>query len=145
MEELAIEAVKFLSPYLLKVGEKAAEQIGEKLPQAVGQLWQTITAKFKGKPAAEEAVTDIVSKPEDQFTQAALVNQLKKLLESEPAFEPELRRLLDEAKREAGDTIINTGSGAVATGSSVAAGEGGVAVKGDVHGNITVGGSEKKG
>jgi hypothetical protein len=41
--------------------------------------------------------------------------------------------------------VINSGSGAVATSGGVAAGAGGVVVRGDVHGAITVGGREQKG
>ena len=55
-----------------------------------------------------------------------------------------LARLLNEAQHAGGDTVSNTGSGAVATHGSVAAGAGGVAVKGDVHGSITLGVPEKK-
>jgi len=144
MEELANQAVEFLSSSVVKIGEKAVEQVGERLPKAAGRLWKAIMGRFKGKPAAEEAVTDLVSKPADQLGKAAMTNQLKKLLEAEPTFQAELESLLAEARREAGVTIVNTGSGAVATGGSVATGEGGVAVQGDVHGNITAGGTEKK-
>lgn len=43
------------------------------------------------------------------------------------------------ASSAGGDTIHNTGSGAVATRGGVAAGQGGVAVGGDVHGGIRIG------
>jgi len=44
------------------------------------------------------------------------------------------------ARAETGprSSIQNQGSGAVATGGGVAAGQGGIAIKGDVHGNITI-------
>ena len=140
----ATTATKFLSPYLVKAGEKAAEKIGGKFPEAVGKVWDAITTRFTGKPAAEDAVKDLVAKPDDQLNQSAFANQLRKVLEFEPAFVAELENLLRDAQREGSDAIVNTGSGAVATRGGVAAGEGGVATKGDVHGNITVGGSEKK-
>jgi hypothetical protein len=142
---LAATAVAFLSPYLVKAGEKAVEEVGKKLPTAVGQMWQAIMARFKDKPAAAEAVKDVVAKPQDEDNQAALRKELRKVLETEPTFVAELERLLAAAQREAGDTITNTGSGAVATHGGVAAGAGGVAVRGDVHGGITLGGTEKKG
>jgi hypothetical protein len=133
---LATTVVAFLSPYLVKAGEKAAEEVGKKLPDLAGKMWNAITARFKGKPAAEEAEQDFVAKPDDQLNQSAFANQLRKILEAQPAFGPELARLLDGAQREGGDTVIATGSGAVATRNGVAAGEGGVAVRGDVHGGI---------
>jgi hypothetical protein len=139
---LATTAVTVLSPYLVKAGEKAFETVGEK---SVDSLWQSIKAKFTGKPAAEEAVRDLAVRADDQLYQSTFANQLRKVLEAEPAFAAELERLLNNAQSEGGDTIVNTGSGAIATGGGVAAGEGGVAIKGDVHGNIIAGGAKKKG
>lgn len=142
---LATTAASFLSPYLVKAGEKAAEKVGGKFPEAVGKVWDAITTRFTGKPAAEEAVKDLVVRPDDQLNQSTFANQLRKVLELEPAFAAELEQLLNSAQSEGGDTIVNTGSGAVATKGGVAAGAGGAAIKGDVHGNVTIGGSEKKG
>jgi hypothetical protein len=139
---LATTVASFLSPYLVKAGEKAFETVGEK---SVDSLWRTITAKFTGKPTAEEAVKDLVAKPDDQLIQSAFAHQLRKVLAAEPAFAAELERLLSSAQSEGSDAIVNTGSGAVATTGGVAAGESGVAIKGDVHGNIIAGGAKKKG
>jgi hypothetical protein len=139
---LATTVASFLVPYLAKAGEKAFETVGEK---SVDSLWQAIRAKFTGKPVAEESVKDLVIRPDDQLNQSAFANQLRKVLEAEPEFAVELERLLSSAQSGGGDTIVNTGSGAVATRSSVAAGKGGVAIKGDVHGNIIAGGAKKKG
>lgn len=141
---LATTAATFLAPYVAKVGEKAVEKIGEKLPEAAGKMWNAVSGKFKSKEAAEESEKDLVANPNDQLMQSAFANQLRKILEAQPAFAVELQGLLDSAQREAGDTIINTGPGAVATHGGVAAGAGGVAVKGDVHGAISLGGSQKK-
>ena len=142
---LATAAATFLLPYLAKAGEKAVEKIGERLPEAAGKMWTAISTRFKDKPAAKESVQDLVANPDDQLIQSAFANQLRKVLEAEPAFLGELERLLISAQQEAGDTIINTGSGAVAMKGGVAAGEGGVAVKGGVHGDIILGGPDKKG
>ena len=141
---LATAAVTFLKPYLVKAGEKAAESLGEKLPEAAANLWRAIMAKFKGKPAAEEAVADLAARPEDELTQSAFANQLRKALESDPTFAAELARLLSRAQTHNGDTIVNIGSGAVSTGNGPTTGKGGVAVQGDVHGDINLGGSRKK-
>ena len=139
---LATTAASFLIPYLAKAGEKAFETVGEK---SVDSLWRAITSRFKGKATAEEAVKDLVARPADGDNQAVFRKELRKVLEAEPAFAVELERLLISAQHQGGDTVINTGSGAVAAKGGVAAGVGGMAIKGDVHGNITVGGSEKKG
>jgi hypothetical protein len=142
---IATTAVAFLLPYLLKAGEKAAEEVGKKLPEAAAGVWNAIVTKFRGNVVAEAAVQDFTEKPGDQLNQSTFANQLRKVLDAEPAFATELAHLLQEAKRQSGDTITNTGSGAVATSGSVAAGAGGVAVRGDVQGSIRIGGSEKKG
>jgi hypothetical protein len=139
---LATTVASFLSPYLVKAGEKAFETVGEK---SVDSLWRTITTKFTGKPAAEEAAKDLVVRPDDQLNQSAFANQLRKVLETEPAFAVELERLLSAAQSEGRDTIVNTSSGAAASRGGVAAGKGGVAIKGDVHGNIIAGGAKKEG
>lgn len=141
---LAVTAVAFLVPYLVKTGEKAAETVGEKLPEVAGKVWNAIMATFKGKPAAEEASKDLVANPANEDNRAAFRKELRKILEAEPTLAIELTRLLEKAQRESSESIIVTGSGAAATKDSVAAGAGGVAVRGDVNGGITLGGSEKK-
>jgi hypothetical protein len=103
-----------------------------------------LMATFKGKPAAEEASKDLIANPEDEDNRAAFRKELRKILEAEPTLAVELARLLEKAQRESSESIIVTGSGAAATKDSVAAGAGGVAVRGDVNGGITLGGSEKK-
>jgi hypothetical protein len=142
---LATTAVAFLSPYLVKASEKAAEEVGKKLPDLVGKIWNAITARFKGNAVAEEAVQDFVAKLDDPLNQSAFANQLRKILEANPVFAAELVRLLEGAQRKSGDTVIMTGSGAVATRGGIAAGQGGVAVRWDVHGGISTGSPEKKG
>ncbi len=140
---LATAATTFLTPYLTKAGEAAAEALGEKLPDVAGKVWSAIAACFKGKPAAEEAAKDLAVKPDQSLAQAAFTNQVVKAIEADPAFADVLKKLLEAAERETGQTILNIGSGAVATHGGVAAGEGGVAVKGDVHGDINVGAPKK--
>ena len=141
---LATAVIAFLSPYLVKAGEKTAETLGEKLPDAVGTLWRAITTRLKGDTAAETAVKDVAEAPQDADNQAALRKELRKVCQTDTAFAEELERLLTNAKHQSSDTISNTGSGAVATHGGVAAGEGGVAVRGDVHGNIATGRTEQK-
>ncbi len=144
MEPLAIaaSALTVLSPYLAKAGTKAAEEIGEKLPEHARKMWTAITDKFKDKEAAQEAVTDLLDKPDDEMKQIVFKNQLFKMLESDEAFAKSIEKMLriakDEAKEQGDNMIINAGSGAVATGHGVAAGAGGVAVKGDVHGSLNL-------
>ena len=141
---LATAAVAFLAPYLVKAGEKTAETIGEKLPEAVGKVWNAILAKFQGNAAAETAVKDLLKAPQDADNQADVRKRLREVLQADVGFSAELERLLSNAQHQSRDTISNTGSGAVATHGGVAAGTGGVAVGGNVHGNIATGRAEHK-
>ena len=139
---LATTATALLAPLLGKALGKAAEKIGEALPAQVGQVWTSITTKFNGQPAAETAAKDLVIQPDDPDTQAAFRKELKKALTEDAAFAAELAKLIQVASESVG-SVVNLGSGAVATHGGVAAGQGGVAVKGDVHDGIHLG--DKKG
>jgi hypothetical protein len=77
---LAKDLAVFLTPilpYLLKTGEKAAEEAGKKLggdawDRAKG-LWAKLRPKVEAKPAAQEAVQDAAAAPNDNDIQAAFV------------------------------------------------------------------------
>ncbi len=95
---LATAATALLAPYVAKAGEKLAEKVGEKLPEQMGKLWTAIAARFKGKPAAEEAAKDLAAKPDDEDNQAAFRKELKKLLADDADFVNELAKLLQAAQ-----------------------------------------------
>ncbi len=63
-----------LQPYLPILAAKAAEEIGKKVPESVGKLWQAVKAKFAAKPAAQESVTDLLAKPGNENRQGAFLN-----------------------------------------------------------------------
>jgi hypothetical protein len=127
---LAATILAVLTPYLVKAGGKLAEEVGENLPENAGKLWAALAKKFKGKPAAEEAITDLAKKPDDEDNQAAVRKQIKKAVEEEPGLLSMLADLLENARKEA----------VVIQGSAVA-GNGGTAINvgGNVQGNIVVG------
>jgi len=133
---LALTVTTFLSPLIAKAGEKAAEEVGKKLPEAAGKLWQAVAARFSGQPAAEGAAKELAAKADDQDNQEAFTVQLRKILKEDEAFAAELAQLLQSAQSA-------IGSGALAGGEGVAAGAGGVAIGGDVEGGITVGRKKK--
>ncbi len=138
---VATTVVAFLSPYLVEGGKAAAKKVGEKLVAAIER-------RFKGKHAAEEALTDVKNNPQDEDFQAALRVQLKKMMKKDETFAAELAELLDEAKAAGPPTYQAAvyGSGAIAQGSgATAAGEGGMAVGRDVKGNISIGGGSVTG
>jgi len=123
-----------LLPYLLKAGEKAAEETGKTV---AGQSWEwgkSLWSKLKpgveAKPAALEAVQDVAHAPEDEDLQAALRVQLKKLLTEDQSLAEEVSRWLEQGKA-AGNIVT-------------ASGERSVAIGGDAKGNTIVTGDRNK-
>ena len=111
-----------LLPYLLKAGEKAAEEAGKKLggdawDRAKG-LWAKLRPKVEAKPAAQEAVQDAAAAPNDNDIHAALRLQLRKLLAEDAVLAREIERLWQEAQ-QAGATVIAAGERSVAIGRDV--------------------------
>ena len=117
---IATTVVAFLSPYLAEAGQSAAKKGGEALMAALER-------RFKGKPAAQEALNDVKNNPQDEDLQAALRVQLKKSLAADADFLAELAKLLEEARAEAPPATYHAelhGSGAIAQGPGAAAAAG---------------------
>jgi hypothetical protein len=121
---LAASATAFLAPYLLKAGQKLAGQAVDHLPEGVNKVWSYVMEKFQEKPEAVVAANDLAADAKDDDNQASFRKELKKLLQ-DPAVMAEFAGLLDKGKESQG---IN-----------VSAGDGGVAIHGDVQGNIVLG------
>ena len=111
-----------LLPYLLKAGEKAAEETGKAVAvqslEHVKSLWTKLKPKVEAKPAALEAAQDAAQSPEDQDAQAAFRQQLKKLLIEDQSLAEEVSRWLDTG-RAAGINVSATGERSVAIGGDI--------------------------
>lgn len=127
---LAAAALTVLSPYLVKAGQRIAENIADSLPENAASLWKALTDRLAGKPAAEAAVRDLAQEPADEDNQAALRKELKKALAEDPQFLAAMTGLLEKAQKES-QSIHNS---AIAGENSTA-----VNVGGDVQGNIVIG------
>lgn len=135
---LATSAWTVLQPYLPILATKAAEEIGTKVPESIGKIWNAIQKKFDTNQAAKEALDDVLKTPEDSDTQATFRQQLKKVMAEDESFAMELSKLLEAA----GDTYKAslTGDGAIAQGAGAkAVGKGGVMIGGNVEGNFVIG------
>ena len=135
---ISSSAWSILQPYLPILATRAAEEIGTKVPEVVGKVWEAIKKKFETKPFAKEALEDLKKSPEDSDTQATFHQQLKKIMAEDQSFAIELGKLLEAA----GDTYnaTLTGNGAIAQGAGAkAVGQGGVMIGGDVGGNVVMG------
>ena len=111
-----------LLPYLLKAGEKAAEETGTKVADQslewAKSLWSKLKPKVDAKPAALEAAQDVAQTPDDEDAQAALRVQVKKLLAEDQSLAEEVRRWLEQGKA-AGITVTASGDRSVAIGGDV--------------------------
>ncbi len=87
-----------LLPYLLRAGEKAAEEAGRRIAgdawEGAKSIWGRMVPGLKRRPAAQEALQDALSSPQDEDAQAALRLQLKKLLAEDPALAADLAGLV---------------------------------------------------
>ncbi|WP_420627560.1 hypothetical protein [Candidatus Leptofilum sp.] len=130
-----------------KSSKEVAKYLGDIVGKNVSAVLNTVISQASDKPAANEAVEDILLEPENEDVKAALRRQIEKLMKKDEEFANKLAELLEEAKSEAkqiGVNITVSGSGSAASSGGVAAGKGGVAVQGNVKGGISMGGSDKK-
>lgn len=139
-----------LMPYLQQYGPlfltQAVEALGEKVPDAVGKLWQSLKAKFDTKTAAKEALTDLLKTPDDADLLVAFRVQLKKLVEEDAAFGDKLQALLKDAQATAPVTQgYATDGSAIAQGyQAKAIAKGGILIEGGVKGDFTIGEKKEK-
>jgi hypothetical protein len=134
LASLVTTALVPLLPYLLKAGEKAAEETGKTVAgqswEWAKSLWTKLKPKVEAKPAALEAAQDVAQSPRDEDLQAALRVQLKKLLSEDQSLAEEVSRWLEQGKA-AGINVF-------------AAGERSVAIGGDVNSSTIVTGDQNK-
>lgn len=113
---LVVFLLPFL-PYLLKAGEKAAEEAGKKLGADAWEwaktLWGKLRPNVEAKPSVREAVEDAAAAPDDADAQAALRLQLRKLFADDEALATEMAQLWAKATAN-GVTIIAAGKRSVA-------------------------------
>lgn len=105
-------------PYLIKAGDafgkEAATKFGAGMWANVQAIWDRLADRIAGKPAAEEAVNDAATHPDDPRVQAALELQLEKLLEGDPELLEAINRLWTGAS--AGTTVMAQGNRSMAAG-----------------------------
>jgi hypothetical protein len=95
----------FISPFLPylpqlakkatdKVVESAASKFGEAAWKKAQDIWVKLNPKIEVKPAALEAVNDVIENPKDAAYQTILQVQLKKLLDQDPDLAKEIEQIL---------------------------------------------------
>jgi hypothetical protein len=115
-QDLTTLLIPFL-PYLLKAGEKAAEEAGKHIGadtwDKVKNLWAKLYPKMEANSALREAAQDMVNTTDDPDAAVVLRFQLKKLLTEDDALAREVGQLL-EGISPAGVTILAAGERSVA-------------------------------
>jgi hypothetical protein len=107
-------------PFLRSAGEHVAAEAGEALGRRAWEharrLWDRLADAVAARPAAQEAADDVSADTQDEEARIALVRQLRKILESDPALAREVEQLLGEA-RQAG--VVASSARSVAVGGSI--------------------------
>ena len=119
--ELAQKIAAFLMPllpYLLKVGDKAAEEVGKKIG---GEGWERAKAlwgKLRRKKNVEQVAQTVAALPDNQALREALREEIARALQEDSALREEIARLWGEAEA-AGVTVTAIGDRSVAIGGNV--------------------------
>ena len=111
-----------LLPYLLKAGEKAAEETGKAVAgqswEWAKSLWTKLQPKVEANPAALVAAQDVAQSTEDEELQTVLRVQLRKLLTEDQSLTEDVSRWLEQGKA-AGINVSAIGERSVAIGGSI--------------------------
>lgn len=109
--DLAQMVINFLTPafpYLLLLGNEAAEEaskkIGGDLWEGAKSLWHKLWPKVEAKPDAVEIVKELAESPKAEDSQAALRRHLTKIFTDDNALANEVRQILDKT----GNTRVQT-------------------------------------
>ena len=138
IDALSLLVVDILTKYVADKGAAILEEAGQAAVQAASKLFALVRQRLKGDPADDRMATRFEENPEGYRVPVA--DAITEKAESDPDFAAQLSVLLQEYQKAASThtAAIQVKSGAVATQGSIAAGEGGVAVGGNVGGGITI-------
>jgi len=129
--ELAQKIAAFLMPllpYLLKIGDKAAEEIGKKIGGEGWEQAKTLWDKLRRKENVEQVAQTAAALPDNQALREALREEIARALAEDQALAQELARLLQQMQMT-GPTVT-------------ASGDRSVAPRGDVIGSVIVTGDQ---
>ena len=139
IDPLAVLVINVLGKYVIDQGATLVKEAGQAAAQAAYQLAEFVLTRLRADPADAKNVKGFEEDPKGY--QVPVADAVAEKMKSDPEFATQLLTLLEEYKKatsSSGATNINASSGVVATQSGVAAGPGGVAVAGNVQGEITI-------
>jgi len=140
MDPLTPIVIGVLTKFATDHGADILKKAGQATADAAGKVFNGVMNKLKGDPRFGWIAEQFAKDPEAY--KAPVTDAVEEQIKADPNFAAEMKALIesfDKAQQAAGVTIVNTGSGAVATQGGVAAGAGGMAVGGNVSGGIVMG------
>ena len=109
--------VKFLAPclpFLLTMGNKAAEgasqKVGEDVWNSAKAIWAKLQPKVEANNDAKKAAAEAAKNLEDEDFQGAFRAELKKILTADTALAEEIAKILEEQKSDGGSSVVNAQS-----------------------------------
>ncbi|KPF49281.1 hypothetical protein D621_14965 [beta proteobacterium AAP51] len=127
LSSIAQAAIAILGPclpYLLKLGDKAAEEGAKKIGAdtwiLAKSLWSKLLPRLKDSPAVHDAAVELAASPNDLDLQATLRVQFRKLLARDEQFAADVRAFLTDAEKAPGNRVKASGERAIAVGGNVA-------------------------
>jgi hypothetical protein len=138
VDPLIMLVVDILGKYVIDQGASLLKEAGQAAVQAAARLFEQVMNRLKADPTEAKNAERFEKNPEG--FQPAMAAALAEHLKNDPDFAAHLAAIVKdyERARNTGAPSIKVGSGAVALQEGVAAGEGGMAISGNVEGGITL-------
>lgn len=139
IDPLTMIVVDVLGKFVIDNGVTLIKESGQAATHVASKLCELVFKHLKSDPAIARNVERFEKNPEGY--QVPLADAIMEKLKADPDFSAQLSLLIEEYEEAASSfakTDIEVSSGAVATQDGIAAGAGGVAVGGNVKGEITI-------
>ena len=143
IDPLTMVVVDILGKYVVDKGATLVKEAGQSAVQAATKLFEQVMARLKADPTEARNAERFAQNPEGYKTPVA--EAVAEKVKNDPGFAAQLAALLADYKKAI--IIVETSKvnmGVVATQGSAAAGEGGVALVGNVKGGISLSNQRSK-
>ena len=101
-------------PFLLTMGNKAAEgasqKVGEDVWNQAKVIWDKLWPKVEAKEEAKKAATKAQQNPDDDDLQAAFRVQIREILEADTELAKEITKILQTQKSDDSSSSVNAQS-----------------------------------
>jgi hypothetical protein len=105
---IAAAAVQFLIPYLKKVGEGAAGEVGKKIANAPSELYELVKSQFSGHAPARRVLETAKVNPDDSKVSKQLATILEKMMSDDRAFCERIHSIVEKSRAEVAQNQFTT-------------------------------------